>query len=70
MLRMYERYKTMIPCSFTTAIDGDHWTGWRDMTATNQYSGQWFQVDVYKRTMGGDNGEYACSSWISNDRKH
>ncbi|MEI7899295.1 MAG: discoidin domain-containing protein [bacterium] len=32
--------------SAANAIDGDHWTGWRDMTATNQYSGQWFQVDM------------------------
>lgn len=27
------------------AIDGDHWTGWRDMTRT-QHPGQWFQVDM------------------------
>jgi hypothetical protein len=27
------------------AIDGDHWTGWRDMTKV-QYDGQWFQVDM------------------------
>ncbi|HXD78642.1 MAG TPA: sulfatase-like hydrolase/transferase [Puia sp.] len=27
------------------AIDGDHWTGWRDMSAT-QYPGQWFLVDM------------------------
>ena len=32
--------------SAANAIDGDHWTGWRDMTATNQYPGQWFQVDM------------------------
>ena len=32
--------------SAANAIDGDHWTGWRDMTATNQYPGQWFQVDI------------------------
>jgi alpha-L-rhamnosidase len=30
------------------AIDGDHWTGWRDMTRT-QYPGQWFQVDMQQR---------------------
>ena len=27
------------------ALDGDHWTGWRDLTK-NQYPGQWFQVDM------------------------
>lgn len=27
------------------AIDGDHWTGWRDMTRT-QYAGQWLAVDM------------------------
>jgi len=27
------------------ALDGDHWTGWRDLTKT-QYPGQWFQVDM------------------------
>lgn len=29
------------------AIDGDHWTGWRDMTR-RQYKGQWFQLDMKK----------------------
>ncbi len=32
--------------SAANAIDGDHWTGWRDLTTTNQYPGQWFQVDM------------------------
>ena len=27
------------------ALDGDHWTGWRDLT-NKQYPGQWFQVDM------------------------
>ena len=27
------------------ALDGDHWTGWRDMTEL-QHPGQWFQVDM------------------------
>jgi hypothetical protein len=27
------------------ALDGDHWTGWRDMTRL-QHAGQWFQVDM------------------------
>lgn len=30
------------------AIDGDPWTGWRDMTRT-QYAGQWLQVDMQQR---------------------
>lgn len=28
-----------------SAIDGDHWTGWRDKTG-KQYPGQWFKVDM------------------------
>ncbi|KAB2640324.1 MAG: Bacterial alpha-L-rhamnosidase [Verrucomicrobia bacterium] len=27
------------------ALDGDHWTGWRDLTET-QHPGQWFEVDM------------------------
>jgi hypothetical protein len=34
-----------VDVSAANAIDGDHWTGWRDMTKT-QHSGQWFQVDM------------------------
>jgi len=34
-----------VDISAANAIDGDHWTGWRDMTKT-QYPGQWFQVDM------------------------
>jgi hypothetical protein len=37
--------KIPIDISAANAIDGDHWTGWRDMTKT-QYAGQWFQVDM------------------------
>ena len=37
--------KIPIDTSAANAIDGDHWTGWRDMTK-NQYPGQWFQVDM------------------------
>ena len=29
------------------ALDGDHWTGWRDMTKL-QSPGQWFQVDMQR----------------------
>jgi hypothetical protein len=37
--------KIPIDVAAANAIDGDHWTGWRDMTK-NQYPGQWFQVDM------------------------
>ena len=37
--------KTPIDASAANALDGDHWTGWRDMTNT-QYPKQWFQVDM------------------------
>ena len=34
-----------IDASAANALDGDHWTGWRDMTET-QHPGQWFEVDM------------------------
>lgn len=37
-----------IDVSAENAIDGDHWTGWRDMT-NKQYAGQWIQVDMKRR---------------------
>ena len=37
--------KIPIDIAAANALDGDHWTGWRDMTRTQQ-SGQWFQVDM------------------------
>ncbi|MCX6927378.1 MAG: discoidin domain-containing protein [Verrucomicrobia bacterium] len=37
--------KIPVDVSAANAIDGDHWTGWRDMTK-KQYPGQWFQVDM------------------------
>jgi hypothetical protein len=40
--------KIPIDVSAANAIDGDHWTGWRDMTKT-QYPGQWFQVDMKEK---------------------
>lgn len=40
--------KIPIDISAENAIDGDHWTGWRDMTRT-QYPGQWFQVDMKRK---------------------
>ena len=44
---VFSNNKIMIDGSAPNAIDGDHWTGWRDMTKT-QYPGQWFQVDMKK----------------------
>ncbi len=40
--------KIPIDVSAANAIDGDHWTGWRDMTHL-QYPGQWFQVDMKRQ---------------------
>ncbi len=37
--------KIPVDAAAANALDGDHWTGWRDMTKT-QYPGQWFQVDM------------------------
>ena len=37
--------KIQVDTAAANALDGDHWTGWRDMTKT-QYQGQWFQVDM------------------------
>ena len=37
----------VVDVAAANALDGDHWTGWRDMTKT-QYAGQWFQVDMKK----------------------
>ena len=37
--------KIPIDISANNAIDGDHWTGWRDMTQ-KQYKGQWFELDM------------------------
>jgi len=37
--------KIPVDASAANAIDGDHWTVWRDTTQT-QYAGQWFQVDM------------------------
>jgi hypothetical protein len=37
-----------IAVSAENAIDGDHWTGWRDMTK-KQYPGQWFLLDLQRK---------------------
>jgi len=42
---LFSGAKIPIDVAAANAIDGDHWTGWRDMTKT-QYAGQWFQVDI------------------------
>jgi len=42
---LFSGAKIPIDISAANAIDGDHWTGWRDMTK-KQYAGQWFQVDM------------------------
>jgi hypothetical protein len=42
---MFTGDKIPIDISANNAIDGDHWTGWRDMTQ-KQYKGQWFELDM------------------------
>ncbi|KAA9036084.1 Bacterial alpha-L-rhamnosidase [Ginsengibacter hankyongi] len=37
-----------VDVSAANAIDGDHWTGWRDMSH-KQYAGQWFMIDMKKK---------------------
>lgn len=37
--------KIPVDVSAANAIDGDHWTGWRDMTKV-QYPGQWLELDM------------------------
>lgn len=41
--------KIPIATPAANALDGDAWTGWRDMTQT-QYPGQWFQVNLKQKT--------------------
>lgn len=45
---LFSGAKIPIEVPAANAIDGDHWTGWRDMTGT-QHPGQWFQVDMKRR---------------------
>ena len=42
---LFSGAKIPIDIAAANALDGDPWTGWRDMTRT-QYPGQWFQVDM------------------------
>ena len=44
---LFSGEKLVVDVAAANALDGDHWTGWRDMTKT-QYAGQWFQVDMKK----------------------
>ena len=45
---LFSGNKIPVDVSAANAIDGDHWTGWRDMSQT-QHPGQWFQVDMKRR---------------------
>lgn len=47
-LFLFSGDKIPIEIPAQSAIDGDHWTGWRDMTK-KQYRGQWFMVDMKKK---------------------
>ncbi|MCX6327192.1 MAG: discoidin domain-containing protein [Bacteroidia bacterium] len=40
--------RSKIQIDAASAIDGDHWTGWRDRTR-KQYPGQWYKVDMLKK---------------------
>lgn len=42
---LFSGAKIPLEVGAANAVDGDVWTGWRDMTRT-QYPGQWFQVDL------------------------
>ena len=47
-LFLFSGAKIPVEVPAANAIDGDHWTGWRDMTRT-QYPGQWFKIDMKKK---------------------
>jgi alpha-L-rhamnosidase len=47
-LFLFSGAKIPIEVPAANAIDGDHWTGWRDMTR-KQYPGQWLKVDMKKK---------------------
>ena len=42
---LFSGAKIPLDVSAGNALDGDHWTGWRDMTRF-QHPGQWFQLDM------------------------
>jgi hypothetical protein len=57
-----------IDVSAENAIDGDHWTGWRDMTGT-QHPGQYLVVDMAGiRSFGKVVLENSWALWDSPDR--
>jgi len=45
---LFSGAKIPVDVSAANAIDGDHWTGWRDMRK-KQYPGQWFKIDMKKK---------------------
>ena len=47
-LFLFSGAKIPVEVPAANAIDGDHWTGWRDMTRT-QYPGQWLKIDMKKK---------------------
>ena len=47
-LFLFSGDKIPVDVSVANTIDGDHWTGWRDMTGT-QYPGQWLMVDMKRQ---------------------
>ena len=44
---LFSGRKLPVDVSPANALDGDHWTGWRDLSE-KQHPGQWFQVDMQK----------------------
>jgi hypothetical protein len=60
--------KIKVDVAAANALDGDHWTGWRDMTKT-QYEGQWFQVDMQQaRTFDKIVLDNTWAQWDSPDK--
>jgi alpha-L-rhamnosidase len=45
---LFSGAKIPVDVSASNAIDGDHWTGWRDMTR-KQYPGQWLMIDMKRK---------------------
>jgi alpha-L-rhamnosidase len=47
-LFLFSGAKIQLEVPAANAIDGDHWTGWRDMSR-KQYPGQWLKIDMKKK---------------------
>lgn len=47
LVYLFSGRKLPVDVAAINALDGDHWTGWRDLTGT-QHPGQWFQVDMQR----------------------